>query len=749
MQPSESSLASTPLSEAEINALDLHLPVAVHGLLMRRGRSTLRGGRIQLCHPQDLAAVMEQVLAHDPDLSPQDTQAYAYSAFGVIYFTHPLHGIGWIDLLKGAIHCRGLTGAASADDIGQSATSPFRLPDHSLDLVGPDGQPLFEAAARRLGPVGVGQCYAPSSSPGPGGITLLDSLQLVDAPAHFLTTALLTTFQLLRVTSTGAVVPVERRLPALTVQQIANRLPPECPFKAVQYKDIAAEVPGDSIYANGRLIQANELVLLVEGDLKLDTLDLDDPLAPWHEDDLGAYARFILVRGNAEIARHVHSLETDGACGLLVAGNLTTTNAIVGGQEIRVGGNLLVRELFWGDYNHGELHVVGNTSAALLIQTDYSMQFDGVVECLRRMDDEAINEDGIEEIIEPDCLSRESEDPDSVWSLDAGAMLERLAAGKSIIRAEGLSAPDSNLCTVNLFSDATVSPDNFLRICAEDMLPMDTRRYDFHREGISLQVRVDIADAADPAYIIQMEDPSGNIGARFVMERVETPLGILDRLKGRTPETGWGLWNYICSDVNSDQSEWAQVEAHEIPPAHVALVLKAWQFLQEGASSRHWTAEIIPASEIRDLLALEICKPYDNYDDDDRCGFWVGHCHAAFRQQEQGPDPVEPTLRLSRELNQPDGTSVIESYYFDVETCMDGTERVRIRYKADQELEDAPTQLDPVGGAELAGALRLYKRGAREMRSANAGLLSGEAPYFAKDDAFAMNFWRQQGYLSV
>ncbi|HBS54600.1 MAG TPA: hypothetical protein DEA38_02585 [Stenotrophomonas sp.] len=748
MQPSDSSLASTPLSEAEIKALDQCLPVAIRGLLMRRGRSTFRDGRIQLCHPQDLAAVMEQVLAHDPDLSPQDTQAYAYSAFGVIYFTHPLHGIGRIDLLKRAIHCKGLTGAGSADDIDQSATSPFRLPDDSLDLIGPDGQPLFEAAVMKLGPVGVGQCYAPSSSPELGGITPLDSLQLVDAPAHFLTIAQFTTFQLLRVTSTGAVVPVRRRLPALTVQQIANRLAPECPFKAVQYKDIAAEIPEDSIYADGRLIQANELVLLVEGDLRLDTLDLDDPLAPWHEDDPGQCARFILVRGNAEIARHVHSLETDGACGLLVSGDLTTTNAIVGGQEIRVGGNLLVRELCWGDYNHGELHVVGSTKAALLIQTDYSMQFDGSVQCVRRLDDEGIIEDEIEQFIEPDCLTRESEDPDSVWSLDAGAMLERLTAGKSVIRAEGLSAPDPLLCTVNLFGDATVSPDNFLRICAEDMLPLDTCGYDFHRDGISLQVRVDIEDAGDPAYIIQMEDPTRNIGARFVMERVETSVGIIDRLKGRTPETGWGLWKYICSDVNSDQSDWTRVEAHEIPPAHVALVLKAWKFLQEGTSSRHWIAEIIPASEIRDLLALEICKPYDNYDDDDRCGFWVGHCHAAFRQQEQGPDPVEPTLRLSRELDQPDGTSVIESFYFDVETCMDGTERVRICYKADQDLEDAPTQLDPIGGTELAGALRLYKRGAREMRSANADLLSGEAPHFARDDAFAMKFWRQQGYLS-
>ncbi|HEL4265803.1 TPA: DUF1851 domain-containing protein [Stenotrophomonas maltophilia] len=744
-------LNSAPLSNVEVDALENVIPAAIRDLLIRRGRSVFRGGRIQLCHPQDLAMVMELALRHDPDLAPEDTLAYAYSAFGTIYFVHTQYGPGQIDLLSGSVLCRRLTeDRFSPGDIGGDATSVFRLPEERLDLVDKDGHPMFDAAVLAQGPLGVGHCYGFFPALGLGGVAQLDSLQVVEAPVHFSILAQLVEFQLFREASHGELVAVMRQPPVPTPEEIVAHLSPECPFQVVRYADIRAEVPQDSTYAPEHYVwgDPDELVLLVDGDLKLDTLDLDDPLAPWREEDLGAYIRFILVRGNAEITRHVHSLETDGACGLLVSGDLTTTNAIVGGQEIRIGGNLRVRELFWGDYNHGELHVVGNTEAAALIQTDYSMQFDGSVHCVRRMDDEAITDDGIEQIIEPDCLSRESEDPDSFWSLDAGAMLERLTAGKSVIRAEGLSAPDPLLCTVNLFGDGTISPDNFLRICAEDMLPMNICGYDFHRDGLSLQVRADIEDAGAPSYIMQMEDPSRNIAARFVMERVETSVGIIDRLKGRRPETGWGLWNYICSDVNSDQSEWARVEAHEIPPAHVSLVLKAWQFLQEGASSRHWTAEIIPASEIKDLLALEICQPYDNYDDDDRCGFWIGHCHAAFRQQEQGPDPVDPTLRLSRELNQPDGTSVIESYYFDVETCMDGSERVRIRYKADQDLEDSPAQLDPVGGAELAGALRIYKRGAREMRSANADLLSGEAPYFARDDAFAMNFWRRQGYLT-
>lgn len=277
------------------------------------------------------------------------------------------------------------------------------------------------------------------------------------------------------------------------------------------------------------------------------------------------------------------------------------------------------------------------------------------------------------------------------------------------------------------------------------MLPMDTRAYEFHRSGILLRASADNADADARTYTLQMEDPSKNIAARLVMRCTEKSASTTDSLIGGAG-SGWSLSKYICSSARQDQHEWEEVESHDIQPPFVALILDAWRFLQEGASNRHSTSEMISATEIRDLLALPICQPYDDYSDGVRCGFWVGHCHAAFRQAGHGHE--QPLLRLSRELQQTDGSSVIDSHYYCIETCMDGRERVRIRYKADQRTEDSPVQMDPVGGDELADALRLFKRGAREMRGASIGLLKGRAPCFAKDHAFAMKFWRQQGYLS-
>ena len=166
-------------------------------------------------------------------------------------------------------------------------------------------------------------------------------------------------------------------------------------------------------------------------------------------------------------------------------------------------------------------------------------------------------------------------------------MLQRLTAGKSVIRAEGLSARDPMLCTMNLFSDATVSAESLLRICGEDMLPMDTRTYEFHRSGISLLASAGTADADADArvYTVQMEDPSKNIAARLVMWRTDATASTTASYIG-CAGSGWILLKYICSDAGQDQREWDEVESHDIQPPFIALILGGWRFLEEGASNR-------------------------------------------------------------------------------------------------------------------------------------------------------------------
>ncbi|RNL80576.1 hypothetical protein ED312_19255, partial [Sinomicrobium pectinilyticum] len=52
--------------------------------------------------------------------------------------------------------------------------------------------------------------------------------------------------------------------------------------------------------------------------------------------------------------------------------NLQADNIVVGGQEIYVAGDLTVKGLFWGDYNHGDLVVTGEIAVLVFISTDYN-----------------------------------------------------------------------------------------------------------------------------------------------------------------------------------------------------------------------------------------------------------------------------------------------------------------------------------------------------------------------------------------
>ena len=122
----------------------------------------------------------------------------------------------------------------------------------------------------------------------------------------------------------------------------------------------------------------NEYVLFYEGDLTLDSLDFDhcETLAPTLTS--GETIFLILVTGNLNIKQFIYNKNTDGATGLVVVGNLQAQNILVGGQEVYVAGNMNVSELFWGDYNHGDLTVKGDVAALVFADTEqYHVNING------------------------------------------------------------------------------------------------------------------------------------------------------------------------------------------------------------------------------------------------------------------------------------------------------------------------------------------------------------------------------------
>jgi len=195
---------STPLTAEELSEIASTLPSQLHELYSTYGRCTLRSGRIQICHPQDLKPVLELALGNDPALSFHSCHAFAYTAFGEIYFYSKVYGCGAIETLTGKVYCENLTSPTTADDdIEYSIYVPFSMSDESLDFDDLAGIPLFSRAQKKLGKLNIGECYGFVPALDLGGESSTNNLKRERAPEHLSIIAQLKTFKLIKILDNG------------------------------------------------------------------------------------------------------------------------------------------------------------------------------------------------------------------------------------------------------------------------------------------------------------------------------------------------------------------------------------------------------------------------------------------------------------------------------------------------------------------------------------------------------------------
>ncbi|MFI7858122.1 T6SS immunity protein Tdi1 domain-containing protein [Pseudomonas promysalinigenes] len=195
---------SYPLTAEELGEIASTLPAQLQEFYSTYGRCTLRSGRIQACHPQDLKPVLKLALGNDPALSCKSCHAFAYTAFGEIYFYSTTYGCGAIEVLTGNVYCENLTSPATGDsDIEYSVYVPFSMSDESLDLDDIDGAPLFKKAQKKLGKIGVGECYGFVPVLDIGGMRSITTLKKERAAEHFSIIAQLKKFELLKTLNDG------------------------------------------------------------------------------------------------------------------------------------------------------------------------------------------------------------------------------------------------------------------------------------------------------------------------------------------------------------------------------------------------------------------------------------------------------------------------------------------------------------------------------------------------------------------
>ncbi|WP_434573386.1 GAD-like domain-containing protein [Pseudomonas sp. Z3-8] len=173
------------LTQEELSQLPTTLPNCLFELYQSHGRFTLQDGRLQTCHPIDFKGLLSIIFANDQVFNKDNCHAFAYSAFGTLYFYHDLYGCGEIDLINGHLYSANLTSPPkTTSNLENTIYLPFALDCESLDFFDIEDAPLFSRAKRKLGPLEVGECYGFFPALSMAGLAHIDNLKRVKAIEH-------------------------------------------------------------------------------------------------------------------------------------------------------------------------------------------------------------------------------------------------------------------------------------------------------------------------------------------------------------------------------------------------------------------------------------------------------------------------------------------------------------------------------------------------------------------------------------
>ncbi len=480
----------------------------------------------------------------------------------------------------------------------------------------------------------------------------------------------------------------------------------------------------------------DEIVLFYDQSLALETLDLENPVGN------GEVIFLIFVRGDLRVSATISNPHSDGASGLIVTGNVVCQNAIVGGQQIYIDGNFTVGQLFWGDYNHGDIVVNGSASAGMAITTEaYRVRVRGDRHFDRCILDETPGGDGWR-LGDQDALAqfikREFINPYD-GSLSRDEMLDALAEGKSVIVPAPLYEDDIAMSA--MFGDQALNEANILLASSPKfLLPGGPDEWlgavECRTDADLFRVVRCCANSRTPVGSLYFERQDSYA---VLVETCNSSLPLFDRLRLK--------WNEIRKDLTypqlrvrwrhgSPNNSWRHLKANAPMEVH-GLLDTGWSAVRRFASSRRCLSDAIAPADLKALLALAVVEPYDDFDSSDRDGLWLEDTLCRFRQ----PDAQHGVPALLHVTVETDGS---HQFFYELALAADGTEFVEVRFHEDPNLETAPVQVAWIGRTQLERSIAIFRLAKRNLLRANERLLAGER---ISRDAFAITHWRKKGYL--
>lgn len=530
-------------------------------------------------------------------------------------------------------------------------------------------------------------------------------------------------------------------------------------FEKLKLAAIQHKLPADSLIADWLERQpeeyGDEWVLYCAGDLELDVLNLDNPLQDhWStEDEEGEAGEIdtillVVVEGDLKVNRLIANEETDGATGLIVLGDVSCPYLLLGGQEVYVTGNLHAEQLLWGDYNHGLLIIRGELMGGLLLQTD---QYEVQVRGEQRMQLHWVGMDSPDawagvnrfDAFDPECII--DDDEPFLWRKQ---MMRMILNGKPVLRQPYLH-PLAIPQVPFLFENTEINPVNIRRTTHASLLcmrhPEDTAPcYEFWMDRIFIRAVAYGQEKEEGCFqgvYIQDDD------RHALLIRSEPVEQSRDILPGVLSGDSTYLWQVSIKFryLEGNDTEWHTLNRHA-PQNFVQLCQKGWNGLLHATSNYEYARTLIEPKEIRELLALPLVQPYDDFYDDEHQGLWLNDLFIAFRQHGAlfHGEPQMPLIRVGREYEDEHGNRLHENYFYSISVHADGSESVLIGYKSDED-NDSRTHVSYTGDVQLHYAVPLFQKAVKLLYKYNSYLLTGEAPAGAEE--FALQYWCEQGLI--
>ncbi|AJW62306.1 hypothetical protein VO54_00820 [Elizabethkingia miricola] len=509
-------------------------------------------------------------------------------------------------------------------------------------------------------------------------------------------------------------------------------------MKRVKYQDVKHLLPEDTHYKNERYYDAEEAwVLHYVGDLVLEKpLDLDNSYSYFFdEEEPEDLCYFIFVEGNVK-AGNIYNNETDGSTGLVVTGNLTADNIVVGGQEIFVGGDLTVNELFWGDYNHGDLQVRGSIQAKVFINTDYGVDYKRFEERRNVFIDHLLWDD-VEDDYEDDEHIRQLFHPEYMMSAEELIEEEIYSWKDWISAAELMKAMEQNLPVLQdnlkpykrpeedftfFFEDNAIREQNLKRFLDSDILvgmaPVQGKMVflEYWDEQVFRRACTSIGLPETTAVYFQYEEEFACMV--YFMEH-QNMLGKLTGRKEYRVEQAYKIFpedKWLVLDKNAPQ------EFQDFMNTQWNVFL--WQY-SEMVHLKNLFRETVTREKIERILSLPLVQEKSKLYYTDDASLDLGPLQLQFRQGNAEEDYCSRISVIRQEYSEGD-EEIFDFWHFDLVETVDGRTAPVLFSQEGNGYEFETYEVSSTTVKKYRDAIRYWNRLDRNIDSLNEAYLRGE-----------------------